>query len=422
MVVSLKPALTVSIEPGETKTYRVSVVDPVQGYMVAATTPYSGLAKQTLSEIVQIVIATGFFFGLFFVTMFWRRHVRNLATVYYCSYLLFIAVGNLFYHDIPSLIGLSIGYAKTNFIIRNSMEVLASFAMMSFTYELLSLKSQTPRFAIAFKTLSLVPQGTLLVLVWIIPSNSFSSIFGDTIGFLSLTCLLSCLYFAFKRQRTAQILSVSFIVLMAGIILSQLATDPFWAFAISYDPIPMYQTLDIWIYQATLMIEACLIFLACNQHSKELKAQADEEVRDLQTLNTSYEKKLSAALARNKFSDQASTTVPSVQDRFLADTVNIIHQHISDETFGVTALATELAVSERTLRRKIKAATNLSPINFIQQQRILVAHDLIRQRAYATVNEIAYAVGFSSPSHFSKLYKELFDALPVEALKTSANS
>lgn len=418
-VVSLKPALAVSIEPGATKTFRLSVLDPVQGQIVAGITPYSGLAAKTLSEIVQIVIATGFFFGLFFVTLFWRRHVRNLATMYYCSYLLFIAVGNLFYHDIPSLIGLSIGDAHANFIIRNSMEVLASFAMMSFTYELLSLKEQTPRLAKVFKTLSLVPQGTLLLLVWIIPSSSFSVIFGDTIGFLSLSCLLLCLYFAFKRQRTAQILSLSFIVLMSGIIVSQLVTDPVWAFAISDTPIRMYQTLDIWVYQVTLMAEACLIFLACNQHSKELKARADAEILELQTLNTSYEKKLAAALARNKFSDQANTAVPSAQDRFLTDTVNIIHQHIGDEDFGVAALASELAVSERTLRRKIKAATDLSPITFIQQQRILVAHDLMQQNAYSTVGEIAYAVGFSSPSHFAKLYKQVYDALPTETMKAT---
>lgn len=417
-VPSLKPALAFSLRAGETKKYQVSVIDPVQGQIVAAVTPYNSLAAQTLSEIVQIVIATGFFFGLFFVTLFWRRHVRNLATVYYCSYLFFIAVGNLFYHDIPSLIGLSIGDAQMNFIIRNSMEVLASFAMMSFTYELLSLKKQTPRLAVVFKILSLVPQATLLVLVWIIPSNGFSVIFGDTIGFLSLSCLLLCLFFAFKRQRTAQILSVSFIVLMSGIIISQSATDPIWAFSISDSPIQMYQAMEIWIYQVTLMLEACLIFLACNQHSKELKEKADAEVLELQTQNTSYEKKLAAALARNKFSGQTNVAVPSAQDRFLSDAVNIIHRHISDDTFGVVTLASELAVSDRTLRRKIKAATDLSPINFIQQQRILVAHDLMQQKAYATVNEVAYAVGFSSPSHFTKLYKETFEASPAAILRT----
>ena len=418
-VVSIKPALALTIDPGVQKTFRLSVADPVQPHLVVSITPDHILASTTLSEIFQIVIATGFFFGLFFVTLFWRRHFRNLATVYYCAYLFFIAFGNLFYHDIPSLIGLSAGGADANFIIRNSMETLASFAMMSFTYELLSLKIQTPRFAKVFKTLSLVPQGILLVLVWILPSNSFSQIFSDTIGFLSLSCFLICLYFAFKRQPTAQILTVSFIVLMVGIIVSEMVTDPALAFAWSEAPITTYQTLDIWVYQATLMSESCLIFLACNQYSKERQALTDAEMRELQTLNTSYEKKLAAALARNKFPDQVQANVPSAQDRFLTDAVNFIHGHIADENFGVVALADALAVSERTLRRKIKSATNLSPINFIQQQRILVAHDLMQQSAYATVSEVAYAVGFSSPSHFTKIYKDTYGVVPAEALKAT---
>ncbi|WP_262696461.1 helix-turn-helix domain-containing protein [Kordiimonas aquimaris] len=418
-VVSIKPALALKIDPDTTKTFRLSVADPVQANLVASITPDKALAANTLSEIFQIVIATGFFFGLFFVTLFWRRHSRNMATVYYCAYLCFIAFGNLFYHDIPSLIGVSLGGADINFIIRNSMETLASFAMMSFTYELLSLKIQAPRLAKVFKTLSLTPQAILLVLVWILPSNSFSQIFSDTIGFLSLSCFLLCLYFAFKRQPTAQILTVSFIVLMVGIIVSELVTDPAHAFAWSDTPIATYQLLDIWVYQVTLMIESCLIFLACNQYSKERQALADAQIQELQTLNTSYEKKLAAALARNKFPDQMQASVPSAQDRFLADAVNFIHSHIAEESFGVVALADALAVSERTLRRKIKSATNLSPINFIQQQRILVAHDLMQQNAYATVSEVAYAVGFSSPSHFSKIYKDTYNVVPAETLKAS---
>ncbi len=416
-VISIKPALNLTIDPKARKTFRLSVTDPVQPHLVVSITSVHSLASTTLSEIFQIVIATGFFFGLFFVTLFWRRHFRNMATVYYCAYLFFIAFGNLFYHDIPSLIGLSAGGADANFIIRNSMEILASFAMMSFTYELLSLNVQTPRLAKVFKTLSVVPQGILLVLVWVLPSNNFSQIFSDTIGFLSLSCFLLCLYFAFKRQPIAQILTVSFIVLMGGIIVSEMVTDPALAFTWSETPITTYQMLDIWVYQITLMIESCLIFLACNQYSKERQALADAEMQQLQTLNSSYEKKLADALARNKFPDQTQASVPSAQDRFLADAVNFIHGHIADENFGVVALANALAVSERTLRRKIKSATSLSPINFIQQQRILVAHDLMQQSAYATVSEVAYAVGFSSPSHFSKIYKDTYGVVPAETLK-----
>jgi transcriptional regulator GlxA family with amidase domain len=61
----------------------------------------------------------------------------------------------------------------------------------------------------------------------------------------------------------------------------------------------------------------------------------------------------------------------------------------------------------------VKALTGYSPIEVIRITRLKEARQLL-QTTDKTVSEVAYEVGFSSPSYFSKCYRELFGSLPTE--------
>lgn len=92
-----------------------------------------------------------------------------------------------------------------------------------------------------------------------------------------------------------------------------------------------------------------------------------------------------------------------------------IDTHLADESFGVGVLCKELGMSERQLQRKLKAVTNKSPIQLISSVRLHRAKELIHLQKY-NISEISYLVGFTSPSYFSKCFKNEFGLSPSDLL------
>lgn len=100
-------------------------------------------------------------------------------------------------------------------------------------------------------------------------------------------------------------------------------------------------------------------------------------------------------------------------DDFLKKVRGIIEKHISDEKFGVSELAGELGMSRSNLLRKVKKITGSSVSRFIRQVRLERAMQLLKDRSY-NVSEVAYNVGFGSPSYFIKCFHEQYGYPPGE--------
>lgn len=90
-----------------------------------------------------------------------------------------------------------------------------------------------------------------------------------------------------------------------------------------------------------------------------------------------------------------------------------VQAHLADEDLNVEQLGSELGLSRVQLYRKVKALTGYSPVELIRITRLKAADNLLKTTD-KTVAEIAYAVGFATPSYFSKCYKELFGRQPGE--------
>jgi TolB-like protein/AraC-like DNA-binding protein len=91
----------------------------------------------------------------------------------------------------------------------------------------------------------------------------------------------------------------------------------------------------------------------------------------------------------------------------------IIQNHLDDENFGVTELASELGLNNSQLLRKVKSLTSKPANNLIRKIRLNEALRLIKEGGY-TAGEIAYKVGFSSPSYFCKCFHDHFGYTPGE--------
>ncbi|HWA33392.1 MAG TPA: helix-turn-helix domain-containing protein, partial [Cyclobacteriaceae bacterium] len=105
--------------------------------------------------------------------------------------------------------------------------------------------------------------------------------------------------------------------------------------------------------------------------------------------------------------------VPSLEEQFIIKVRNFIEAHLGDETLTVEKLSSEMGLSREQCYRKVLAISGLSPSALIRSLRLQRAGQLLASR-WGPVSQVAYEVGFSNLSHFSKAFREEFGKLPSE--------
>lgn len=92
---------------------------------------------------------------------------------------------------------------------------------------------------------------------------------------------------------------------------------------------------------------------------------------------------------------------------------SLIEQNLQHADFSVEDMATQMGIGRTQLYRKIKSLTGLSPIEILRVARLKKAADLLH-RTDMSVSQVTYETGFSSPSYFTKCFKEYFGVNPKE--------
>lgn len=101
---------------------------------------------------------------------------------------------------------------------------------------------------------------------------------------------------------------------------------------------------------------------------------------------------------------------------FVEKLKGLIDEKMGDSALSVESLGTELGLGRVQLYRKTKALTGYSPNELLRIARLKKASSLLASTE-KTVAEITYEVGFSSPSYFTRCYKEYFGESPTDFLK-----
>jgi len=91
-------------------------------------------------------------------------------------------------------------------------------------------------------------------------------------------------------------------------------------------------------------------------------------------------------------------------DELMIDAQQWLHEHFT-EPLNFTDVASQLGMSQRTLNRRFKLATGMSPGRYVQQLRLEQARELLRNSNLA-VAEIAVSVGYQDIGYFSTLFRE----------------
>ena len=102
----------------------------------------------------------------------------------------------------------------------------------------------------------------------------------------------------------------------------------------------------------------------------------------------------------------------NVRDRqFVERLQQIIQEKMTDSNLSVEDVGAEIGLSRVQLYRKVKALTGSTPVDLIRKARLARAKELL-QTTGMTVSEVAYDVGFSAPSYFTKCFKDEYGMLP----------
>lgn len=140
-------------------------------------------------------------------------------------------------------------------------------------------------------------------------------------------------------------------------------------------------------------------------HSKVLLARIENLLRQRQLLKNLYQgtKEAEKEISEAHLEDR--------DKQFLRQLQAIIQQNLSDSEFGVEDMGQQIGLSRVQLYRKVKAMTGSSVVDLLRKARLAKARRLLETRSMS-VSEVAYEVGFSAPSYFTKCFKEEYGMLP----------
>ena len=101
------------------------------------------------------------------------------------------------------------------------------------------------------------------------------------------------------------------------------------------------------------------------------------------------------------------------EDEFIVNLRAYIFQNIDKPNLNGDHVGKHFGMSRVHLYRKLKALTNQSITELVRTIRLKKALELI-QEGKLNIAEVTYQTGFSSPSHFSRLFKEAYGKSPSQ--------
>lgn len=120
---------------------------------------------------------------------------------------------------------------------------------------------------------------------------------------------------------------------------------------------------------------------------------------------------LKSIFSGNSEEDEEESRLGSTDKSFVERLRDIIHRNLADSGFSVERLGVEIGLSRVQLYRKVKAITGQTPVELLRKARLEKARWMI-EHTEKSMSEIAYDTGFTSPSYFTKCFKDEFGTSP----------
>ena len=107
---------------------------------------------------------------------------------------------------------------------------------------------------------------------------------------------------------------------------------------------------------------------------------------------------------------------PAAVSLFITRFKEVVEARLSDSDTSVEDLAADMHLSRVQLYRKVKTISGSSPVELLRTARLKRAYHLLLTTD-KSISEVAYDVGFTAPSYFTKCFKDEYGMLPGDIRK-----
>ncbi|MEM6721781.1 MAG: AraC family transcriptional regulator [Bacteroidota bacterium] len=105
-------------------------------------------------------------------------------------------------------------------------------------------------------------------------------------------------------------------------------------------------------------------------------------------------------------------------DTRIGSVIKYIKTHLTDKDINVEALAKQAYMSTSHFHKQFKNTLGISPIDYINSERIKFAKKLIKESKDIRISDIAYKSGFNNTSYFNRQFKKHEMITPTQFLKS----
>lgn len=110
--------------------------------------------------------------------------------------------------------------------------------------------------------------------------------------------------------------------------------------------------------------------------------------------------------------DPLADAMESHPDEAIAEAQSWLRANAA-QPISIASLAARLKMSLRSFNRRFRAATQLSPLQYLQRARMQLASELLRG-TNLSIQEVAYRAGYQDSTHFGQLFKAHFGITPSQ--------
>lgn len=156
-----------------------------------------------------------------------------------------------------------------------------------------------------------------------------------------------------------------------------------------------------------------------HEKNKELEVEKETAERQRDELEEQRDKLIEAIMHNTSPKENGEDILDGDEqsfrheNEFMQKFTAAVDENMSNSDLSVEDLGETMCLSRVQLYRKVKAMTGKSPVEIVRERRLVRAHHLLADSSLS-ISEIAYRVGFSSPSYFTKCYHDFFGKAPTE--------
>ena len=148
------------------------------------------------------------------------------------------------------------------------------------------------------------------------------------------------------------------------------------------------------------------------QHERVVNTLWNLKPEDVTPLAAAKEAEAEEAKGKEEQTDDAEEkTDPATTSIFITRFKEAVEARLADSDISVEDLAADMNLSRVQLYRKVKAVTGSSPVELLRTARLNRGYQLLLTTDLS-ISEVAYQVGFTAPSYFTKCFKEEYGMLP----------